>query len=358
MSKDYLVLAINPGATSTKVAVFRNETLVEQKIFRHSVSEFEGCKSILDQKEIRLAYIMDFLQEIGIVAESLNGIVGRGGLIKPIESGTYLINDDMIRDLIADSAAVHASALGGLIAAEISKKYNMPAYVVDPVVVDEMEPCAKLTGFPGIERRSVFHALNSKAVARRCAREIGITYEDGRFVVAHMGGGITVSAHRYGRVIDVNNAIAGEGPFTPERCGTVSLEPLVELCFNGSTKKADVMAMINKRGGLMAYLGTNDLREVEKRIREGDEYAALVLDSMAYQVAKEIGAMVAVLEGRVNAVVLSGGIAYSTRFTGSIKQRIDQIAQVVTYPGEDEMKALAGGVLRVLRGEEQAKIYV
>ena len=357
MSKEFLVLAVNPGATSTKVAVFQNETLVKQKDVRHTTSEFKDCKRILDQKEIRLAYIMDFLREAGIRPESLNGIVGRGGLIKPIESGTYLINDNMIQDLLADSAAVHASALGGLMAAEIGMKYNLPAYVVDPVVVDEMEPCAKFTGFPGIERRSVFHALNSKAVARRCAKDIGIAYEDGRFVVAHMGGGITVAAHRYGRVIDVSNAIDGEGPFTPERCGAVTLEPLVERCFDGRTKKSDIMAMINKSGGLMAYLDTNDLREVEKMIREGDEYAALVLDAMAYQVAKEIGAMVAVLEGRLNAVVLSGGIAHSTRFTGSIKQRIDQIAQVVTYPGEDEMKALAEGVLRVLRGEDQAKIY-
>jgi butyrate kinase len=229
--------------------------------------------------------------------------------------------------------------------------------VVDPLVTDEMEPRTRLTGIPGIERRNLFHALNSKAIARLCAESLGITYEDGRFVVAHLGGGITVGAHRYGRIIDVNDALAGEGPFTPERCGAVPVEPLVELCFSGRYTEAEILDLCHNCGGMTAYLGTNDLREVEKMIKQGDEHAALVMDSMAYQTAKEIGAMAVVLEGRVNAIILTGGLACSTRFTGSVKQMVDRIAPVKTYPGEHEMSAMALGVLRVLRGKDKAAVY-
>lgn len=358
MEQEFMILAINPGSTSTKIAVFRGEESVMEKTIRHNPAEFANCNGILGQKDVRLGVIMEALGEADIALNELDAIAGRGGLLKPIESGTYPINDSMLRDLHTDYAATHASALGGLIAADLGSKYHLPAYVIDPVVVDEMEPWARLTGFPGLERRSVFHALNSKEVARRCAKEMGIAYPDGRFVVAHMGGGITVSAHRYGRVIDSNNAVTGEGPFTPERCGGVNLVDVVDLCFSGTNSKADIVAMVNKRGGMMAYLGTNDLRVVEDMIRGGDEHASLVLEAMAYQVAKEIGGMVAALEGRLDAVILSGGLAYSSRFVGLIKQRIDQMARVVTYPGEDEMRALALGVLRILRGEEQSKTYV
>lgn len=353
----FLILVINPGSTSTKIAVFENDQVIMEKVIRHPSNDFANCMSILDQMPIRLNYINSALKEAKIELERLDAVVGRGGLIQPIDSGTYHVNEKMVEDLIDSAAMIHASSLGGLIAADIGKRFDIPAYVVDPVVVDELESCARLTGFPGVHRRSAFHALNTKAVARQCAEDMGINYEDGRFVVAHMGGGISVGAHRYGRVIDVNDAISGEGPFSPERCGAVPLESIIEMCYSGRVTKEDMLGMVTKHGGMIAYLGTNDLIKVEKMIREGDEYAALVVDSMAYQVSKEIGAMVAALEGRVDAIILTGGLAYSIRFTGVIKQRVDRIAKVVTYPGENEMEALANGALRVLTGKQRVSEY-
>ena len=354
----FFILVINPGSTSTKLAIYENEAVRFQESIRHDSGEFDQCAKTLDQKPIRLKYVHDFLSRSGICKGALSAVVGRGGLIQPIDSGTYLVNEKMKRDLMDDFASVHASSLGGLIAADIGEEYGVPAYVVDPVVVDEMEPYARLTGFPGVERKCAFHALNAKAAARKCAAELKMNYEDGRFVVAHMGGGITVGAHRYGRVIDVNDAIAGEGAFSPERCGGVPLEPVIDMCFSARLEKKAMMAIINKRGGMLAYLGTNDLTRVEKMIRDGDEYAALVVDSMAYQVSKEIGAMIAALEGRANAIILTGGLAYSVRFTGAIKQRVDHLAKVFTYPGEDEMSALNMGALRVLRGTQKLLEYL
>lgn len=356
--QSFLILVINPGSTSTKIAVFENENAIMEKVIRHPSEDFAGCSSILNQMPIRIQYIDAALAEAKIDLSQLSAVVGRGGLIQPIDSGTYLVNEKMADDLIDSAAMIHASSLGGLIAADIGKRYDIPAYVVDPVVVDELETYARLTGFPGVERRSAFHALNTKAVARKCAEDMGINYEDGRFVVAHMGGGISVGAHRYGRVIDVNDAISGEGPFSPERCGAVPLEAVIKMCYSGRVTKEDMLGMVTKHGGMIAYLGTNDLVKVEKMIREGDEYAALVVDSMAYQVSKEIGAMVAALEGRVDAIILTGGLAYSVRFTGVIKQRVDRIAKVVTYPGENEMEALASGALRVLTGKQRVSEYV
>jgi butyrate kinase len=353
----YLILAINPGSTSTKVALYEGDRCRAEKTVRHKAGELDRFSIVIEQKELRMKYVEEFLAEAGIDPAGLDAVVGRGGIIRPIDSGTYLINEKMLQDLSGKEANRHPSALGGIIAAEIGKKYGIPAYTVDPVVVDEMETVAKLSGIPGIERRSVFHALNAKAVARSCAESLGIKYEDGRFIVAHMGGGISVGAHRYGRVIDVNDALSGEGPFSPERSGGVPLAQLVEMCYSGHYTKEEILALIMRRGGMFAYLGTNNLKEVEDMIRKGDEFAALVMDTMAYQVAKDIGAMSAVLEGRVNAIILTGGLAYSTRFTGAIRQRVDQIAPVLTRPGEDEMLALAEGVVRVLSGVEKAKEY-
>ena len=356
MAQKYKILVINPGSTSTKLSIYENETEIFNKTIQHKSDEFENCETMLDQKPLRLNYVREFLKET-MEAETIDAVVGRGGIVSPLNSGTYLVNEKMKEDLVDESASAHASSLGGLIAENIASELGVPAYVVDPVVVDEMEPYAKMTGFPGIERKSVFHALNAKAVARKCAVELGLAYENGRFVVAHMGGGISVGAHRYGRVIDVNDAIAGEGPFTPERCGSVPIEPIIEMCYSGKIEKQEMLDMLRKHGGMASYLGTNNLKQVEKMIRDGDEYAALVVDSMAYQVSKEIGAMVAALEGRVDAIILTGGLAFSDRFTGSIKQRVDQIARVFTYPGEDEMSALALGALRVLTGEEKVSVY-
>jgi len=263
----------------------------------------------------------------------------------------------MLEDLHSATAAIHASALGAIIASEIAVPLGIPAYVVDPIVVDEMDRNAKLTGMPGVERSSVFHALNHKAIARRLAAELGKPYENARFIVAHLGGGITVGAHRYGRVIDVNDGLAGEGPFTPERTGAIPVIPIINMCFSGEYTQAEMVEKVTSKGGMKAYLGTSDEAEVQKMINNGDEFAALLLDSMAYQVAKEIGAMAAVLEGLVDAIILTGGLAHSIRFTGAVKQRVDKFAPVYVFPGEDEMLALASGVLRVLRGKERAAQY-
>lgn len=355
--KNYFILVINPGSTSTKVAVFENEKEIFSKTVRHARSELDAAGAVYQQKDLRMRYVLEALRESGLQPAQLSAVVGRGGLLEPIDSGTYFINERMLADLIRDTAAAHASTLGGIIAHAIGTEAGIPCYVVDPVVVDEAEPVAKLTGLPGIERRSVFHALNQKAVARRAAADMGMKYEDCRLIVAHMGGGISVGAHRYGRVIDVNDGLTGEGPFSPERTGTLPAAALIDLCFSGAYARQELVDMVTKTGGMYAYLGTNDLQKCERMIKEGDEYAVLVLESMAYQVSKEIGAMFAALEGRVDAIVLTGGLAYSTRFTGGIKQHTGLIAPIKIYPGEDEMLALAEGALRVLRGEEKAIEY-
>ncbi len=355
--KIFTILAINPGSTSTKVSVYKNEKPVVLETIRHKKADTEQFKNILEQKEFRAKAVTDALKKSGVALSDIDAVVGRGGLLKPMESGTYPINEKMLKDLTVAIAAIHASSLGGIIAYEIGKKYNLPSFVVDPVVVDEMEHCAKLSGIPGAERSSKFHALNQKSVARHCAADMGMEYENCRFVVAHMGGGISVGAHRYGRVIDVNDGMS-EGPFSPERCGSVPLWQVIKMCFSGDYTEQEMMDYTSKNGGMIAYLGTNDLRECEQMIMQGDEFAVLVLESMAYQVAKEIGAMVAVLEGRVDAIILTGGLAYSNRFTGSIKQRVGLIAPVKTYAGEEEMLALTEGALRVLRGTEQPKTYI
>ncbi|MCL1794993.1 MAG: butyrate kinase [Oscillospiraceae bacterium] len=353
----FRILTINPGSTSTKCAVYDDETVIFSQVIRHGESELPRHISVLEQKNFRKNRILECLKEAGVEGRTIDAVAGRGGLLKPIESGTYLINRQMLEDLQSATAAIHASALGAVIAAEIGADYSIPAYVVDPIVVDEMDRNAKLTGMPGIERSSVFHALNQKAVARRLAGKIGKPYDNARLVVAHLGGGITVGAHRYGRVIDVNDALSGEGAFTPERTGGIPAVPLIKMCYSGEYTESEMTGKIIKNGGMLAYLGTNDLRAVQKMINDGDEFAALVLDSMAYQVAKEIGAMTAVLEGTVDAIVLTGGLAYSSRFTGAIKQRVDKLAPVHVFPGEDEMSALMSGVLRVLRGQELAVKY-
>lgn len=353
----FMILAVNPGSTSTKVAVYQDEEKLLEESVRHSKTELDNCGSVPNQKELRKQIVLKVLQEHGLRLQQMDAVVGRGGLIDPIDSGTYTINERMLDDLVHSEAGVHASSLGGRIAWELGEEASAPSFVVDPIVVDELDPYAKLTGWPGIERRSIFHALNQKTIARMCAQDMGRQYEDCRFIVAHMGGGITVGAHRYGRIIDVNDALSGEGAFTPERTGAVPALPLIELCFSGSYTKEEMIDKVTKTGGMTGYLGTNDLRRCERLIREGDEYAALILESMAYQVCKEIGAMVAALEGRVDAIILTGGLAHSNRFVSSIKQRVALIAPVKVYPGEDEMRALAAGALRVLRGQEQALEY-
>lgn len=352
------ILVLNPGSTSTKLALYEGETPLMEKTVRHGADDFAACPTVMEQKSVRLKYLEAALAEYGFDPAALSAVVGRGGVVRPVASGTYAVNGAMLRDLTSGKAATHASSLGGIIAHEFGSKYGIPAFVVDPVVVDELSPQARLTGIPEIQRRSVFHALNTKAVARRCAERLGKRYEDARFVVAHMGGGITVGAHLCGRVVDVNDGLAGEGPFTPERCGAVPLEMVVELCFSGKYGQQEMLDFCHKRGGMAAHLGTNDMRQVEERIRQGDEQAALVLETMAYQVAKEVGAMAAALQGKADALIFTGGLAYSELFIAAIGKYVEHFAPVMVVPGEFEMDALALGALRVLGGEEEALEYV
>jgi butyrate kinase len=353
----FKLLVINPGSTSTKIGVYEDEKQVLDETLRHSSEEISQYSNIYAQFEFRKNVILDVLKEKHINTNTLNAVVGRGGLLKPIEGGTYSVNEIMLKDLKVGILGQHASNLGGIIANEIAKDLSIPAFIVDPVVVDEMEEIARISGIPEIERVSIFHALNQKAVAKRYANEFNKKYEEINVIVAHMGGGISVGAHKNGRVVDVNNALDGEGPFSPERSGGLPVGDLVKLCFSGKYTHDEIKKMINGKGGFVAHYNTNDARAVSEAMREGDKKAELLLKAMAYQIAKEIGKCAAVLSGKVDAIILTGGIAYGKEIVELIKERVDFIAPVVVYPGEDELLALAQGGLRVLKGEEKAKEY-
>jgi len=353
----FRILAVNPGSTSTKIAIYDNEKEVFEMTLRHSNEEIDQYEKISDQYDFRKDVILAALNENGINLTKLSAVVGRGGLLKPIPGGTYAVNEKMLSDLKGAARGEHASNLGGMIAHEIANQLNIPSFIVDPVVVDELQPIARISGMPEIERISIFHALNQKAVARRYADEKGKKYSELNLIVAHLGGGISVGAHEKGHVIDVNNALDGEGPFSPERSGGLPVGDLAKLCFSGKYTHADIKKMIKGKGGLVAYLGTNDGRDVVKMIEAGDDRAKLIFEAMAYQVAKEIGSCAAVLKGKVDGILLTGGLAYGPLLTSWIKQRVEFIADVTIYPGEDEMIALAQGGLRVLRKEEEALIY-
>lgn len=353
----YRILAINPGSTSTKIGVFHDERMIFEETIRHDQNFLNQFRDIYHQCSARKQIILETLDNNNLNLSKFHAVVGRGGLLRPIEGGTYIVNEYMLRDLREGKYGQHASNIGGIIAHEIASQLNIKAYIVDPVVVDEMEPIAKISGIPDIERKSIFHALNQKAVARRVAEELGKKYEELRLIVVHMGGGITVGCHKYGRVIDVNNGLHGEGPFSPERAGTLPVGDLVAMCFSGEYYADEVMKKIVGHGGLVGYLGTNDAVEVEKRIAMGDEKAELVYNAMAYQIAKEIGAAATVFHGKVDAIILTGGLAYGTEFVRKIIERVDWISQIIVKPGENELQALAEGALRVLREEEEAKRY-
>ena len=357
MVKDYRILVINPGSTSTKVALFSNEQLLFDKKIEHNHKELSNFNKIIDQYRFRQEIILNFLKEKGVNLSTLDAVVGRGGLLKPIASGTYRVNKKMLEDLRKGASGEHASNLGGLLAHGIAENLSIPSYIVDPVVIDEMKPVARISGMPEIPRISILHALNQKAIARRAALDLGKKYEKANFIVAHLGGGISVGIHCKGKIIDVNNALNGEGPFAPERSGGVPVGALVELCFSGKFTKGEIKKKIKGKGGLVAYLNTNDVREVVKRIKQGDKKAKLVLEAMAYQVAKEIGAGAAVLKGQIDAIILTGGIAYNNEFVNMVKDRVSFISLVMIYPGEEEMLALCDGALRVLKEEEVEKVY-
>ncbi len=353
----YCFLIINPGSTSTKIGVYKDETPLFVETLRHSPADLGIYNNIYGQLSFRKEVILRALRDRSIELRTIHAVVGRGGLIKPLESGTYMVNDAMLRDLEAGLQGQHASNLGGILAREIAEALNIPAYVTDPVVVDEMEEVARITGLPEIRRKSIFHALNQKAVAKRYAKENGKSYRDINLIVAHMGGGISVGAHQNGRVVDVNNALNGEGPLSPERSGGLPVKSVIEMCFSGKYTQEDIDRKITGQGGYVAYFETNDASRVEKAASEGDRQAQLVQAAMAYQVAKEIGKCAAVLSGKVEAILLTGGIAFSKKIVRDIEERVAFIAPVVVYPGEDEMLALAQGGLRVMTGEEEVKIY-
>ncbi len=352
------ILAINPGSTSTKIAVYQNTNPVFLKNIKHTNKELKKFESLADQFEFRKNIILKELKKAEIQLDLIRAVVGRGGLIKPIESGIYEVNDTMVRDLIDTKLGEHASNLGGLIAREIAGNLkDAKAYIADPVVVDELSPLARVSGHPAFRRKSIFHALNQKAVARLHAKSVMRAYEDMNLIVVHMGGGITVGAHEKGRVIDVNQGLDGEGPFSPERSGTLPVGDLVNMCFSGMYTKEKIKKMITGEGGLVAYLGTNSAYEVETRAMEGDEEAKFYYDAMAYQVAKTIGSMCPVMKGNVDAILLTGGLANSKYFVNKIIERVHRIAPVHVYPGEDEMRALAMNGLMVIKGEIKPKVY-
>jgi butyrate kinase len=349
-----LILVINPGSTSTKVAIFDGHKNLFQKSIIHPQEELKQFKYIADQYSYRKNIILEVIgsQSLGVSFDDIQVVVGRGGLIKPVPSGVIEVNDALIRDLKHSPLGEHASNLGGLIADDIAKHLpNAKAYIVDPVVVDEMNEIARIAGHPLFQRKSILHALNQKAVARHYARNNGVLYEDLKLVVAHLGGGISVGVHIRGKIIDVNQGLDGEGPFSPERSGTLPSGDLVRLCFSGKYTQEEVIKMILGKGGMVAYLGTNDVVEVEKRIAEGDEYAKLIFEAMAYQVAKQIAQMAVVCECELDAILITGGVAYSKAFIELISRKVQRIAPVFVYPGEDEMYALAMNGMMILDGE-------
>lgn len=350
-------LIINPGSTSTKIGVFEDETLLFEETLRHTTEEISQYASIADQKDFRKKIITDLLEKKDFDIKSLNVVVGRGGMLKPIPGGTYAVTDELLADLVVGKQGQHASNLGGILAREIGDSIGVPSFIVDPVVVDELMPIARYSGVPELPRKSVFHALNQKAVAKRYAKEQGVPYESLNLIVVHMGGGVSVGAHEKGMIVDVFNALDGDGAFSPERAGGVPSGALIKMCFSGEYTEKEVYSKIVGKGGFNAYLGTNDMREVMKMVNEGNEKAAEMVDAFTFQVAKDMGSMACVLKGKVDQIIVTGGIAYNASVIEALKERAGFIAPFTVYPGEDELLALTQGALRVLNGEEEAMKY-
>lgn len=350
-------LIINPGSTSTKIGVFEDERLLFEETLRHSTEEIAQYASIVDQKDFRKNIILDLMREKNFDLESLDVVVGRGGMLKPIPGGTYAVTDELLADLKVGKQGQHASNLGGILAREIADSIGVPSFIVDPVVVDELMPIARYSGVPELPRTSVFHALNQKAVAKRYAKENGKAYDSLNLIVVHMGGGVSVGAHEKGKVVDVFNALDGDGAFSPERAGAVPSGALLKMCFSGEYSEKEVYKKLVGGGGFNAYLGTNDMRDVEKMVQGGDKKAAEIREAFILQVAKDIGSMACVLKGKVDQIIMTGGIAYDGVVTEGLKERTGFIAPITVYPGEDELLALAQGAIRVLNGEEAAMNY-
>lgn len=353
----FKILAINPGSTSTKLAIYEDETCVFKASVKHDSKEILSFSHIVDQYDFRMEAIYKELEKDQIDLSTIDAVVGRGGMLKPIPSGTYEVNDKMIEYIKAAPRGEHASNLGCMIAKNIADAIGKRSFIVDPVAVDEMEDIARFTGMPELKRDSLFHALNQKAVAFKAAKDLKKPYSELNLIVAHLGGGISVGMHHKGRVIDVNNALDGDGPMSPERSGSVPMGPLYKMVFSGKYTLKEIQRKNYGQGGLVAYLGTNDGQTIQNRIKAGDQEAKFIYDVMCYQISKEIGSGATVLKGSVDAIILTGGLAYDPYLVNYIKERTSFIAPIIVYPGEDEMEALALGGLRVLRGEEVAKVY-
>lgn len=353
----HVILTINPGSTSTKIGVFEDEKELFSQTVTHSCDEIAEFPTIASQYQFREQHIRDALAQRGFDLKRLSAIVGRGGMLRPIPGGVYAVNAAMKRDLETARYGEHASSLGALIADRLATELGIPAYIADPVVVDELSDIARVSGHKLFHRRSIFHALNQKAVARRWCSERGVAYEEAILIVVHMGGGVSVGLHEKGRVVDVNNALNGEGPFSPERSGTLPTSDLVKLCFSGKYKEKEVLKMITGQGGLVSFLGTNDMRVVEGRCHDGDPEAALYYKAFIYQVGKAIGALAAAAKGRAQAIILTGGVAYGKEIVKGIEEMCGFLAPIVVYPGEDELKALALCGLRALADRSCIRVY-
>lgn len=350
------ILVINPAATATHVAIFEGDDELARADLEHAPAELANFDRVWDQYLMRKDRIAAFLAQHRIAQSALAAVVGRGGLLKPVPGGTYTVSGPMLEDLRRGAQGEHASNLGGILAYGMARACGIPAYVVDPVSTDELEGVARISGLPELPRTSLCHALNMRWMGRRAAAELGRRYEESQMVIAHLGMGISVAAHRNGRIVDTNNALES-GPFSPERAGTLPVGDLVKLCFSGRTTERELIRKLSHEGGLQAHLGTKDMREVERRIAAGDPVAEMVYEAMAYQVAREIGAMAVILKGKVDAVVLTGPLADSTLLVEWIGRGVSWIGPLLVYPGGEEMRALAAGALRVLRGEEEALAY-
>jgi len=352
----YKILAINPGSTSTKIAVYIDEQELFSETINHSDEELAKCVSLREQFEMRKNLIREVFHRRKFDTAELDAVVGRGGLLPPVKAGGYLVNEAMKRRIIYGPIISHASNLGALLAAAVAKPYGIPAYIYDAVSADELKPVAKITGIPEIERQSFCHVLNSKATARKVAQGFGKKYEEMNFIVAHLGGGISISAHERGKIVDVISDDAG--PFSPERSGSVPLHYIVDMCYSGKYSKQELLKKLRGMGGLKAHLGTHDCQEIERMIANGDEKAKLVYEAQAYQVAKGIGELSPTIDGEIDGIILTGGMAYSEMLTSLISKRVDFIAPVYVVPGENELEALALGALRILRGEEECHEYI
>lgn len=351
------ILAINPGSTSTKIALFEDEAELWSDTQRYDADSLKRFARVADQEAFRREEVSKTLAAKGVDLSAIDAFVARGGLLRPMEGGTYEVSPAMIEELESGRWGEHASNVGAPIAEKLSRAHGAPAFIVDPVVVDELADVARLSGLPELPRKSIFHALNQRAVARRAAAKRGGEAGDFNFIVCHMGGGVSVAAHRRGRVVEVNDALGGEGPMSPERAGSVPAAQLVDLCFSGAYTKDEVKKKLIGLGGFIAHLGTNDFREVMERVAQGDERARLVFDAFRYQLGRAIGGCAVALGGGVDAILLTGGLAYSEELCAAVERAVSWIAPVEVFPGEDEMRALAEGALRVLRGEERAKKY-